>query len=428
MVKNTLVIVTLFLSVFSFAQKNNASAYSFYGIGESLKSNTAEQFSMGGIGATLSDSYHINLLNPAANTSLFFTTYSLGGEYKSITAKDNVGKETGSTTHLSYIAVGVPFSKKGAFTFGLLPNTSVGYSLVNSEFDTSGETEMERTTYDGTGGTNKVFFGIGYKLFKGLSLGVNGSYIFGNVENSIVNLERNASLATKYESISNLSAFSLNTGFHYKHKLKNDLNIEVGGTVELENKMDFDSNEYLYSVSFAANESPRDTILNEEAKGKIINPLKTTLGVGLGKENKWYAGADYSFRKPIEFEGAFFNSYEKIKYTDFSSIAIGGFYIPKFNSITSYWQRVTYRAGVRFEKTGLMVQGIENESDFSEINDFGISFGIGLPVSKQLSNLNVGFEFGKRGKTNNGLIQENYVNLKLGLSLNDKWFKKREIF
>ena len=49
-------------------------------------------------------------------------------------------------------------------------------------------------------------------------------------------------------------------------------------------------------------------------------------------------------------------------------------------------------------------------------------------MSKQLSNLNIGFEIGKRGQTAKGLVQENYVNFRLGLSLNDKWFKKLEIF
>ena len=42
--------------------------------------------------------------------------------------------------------------------------------------------------------------------------------------------------------------------------------------------------------------------------------------------------------------------------------------------------------------------------------------------------LNIGFEFGKRGKVTNGLIQENYINFRLSLSLNDKWFRKLEIF
>ncbi|SDW53850.1 hypothetical protein SAMN05444411_101939 [Lutibacter oricola] len=427
MIKKIIVIITLFLNVISFAQKSNTSAYSFYGIGETNKSITADQFSMGGIGATLSDAYHINLLNPAANTSLFFTTFSLGGETRNISADDGVSKESASTTHLSYMAVGIPLGKGASFTFGLMPNTTVGYSLIsNDELNDDGDV-VKGTLYEGNGGSNKVFFGFGYEVVKGLSVGVQGNYIFGDIENSILNENITNSLATKYESNSSLNSFAVNTGFLYKKKIKNDLELSVGGNFELSNEIRAKGNEYLYSISRSSGVA-KDTILSEEGTGYIKNPLKTTVGVGLGKENKWYLGLDYAKQKPIELEGTFFNSYTKVKYTDYSRISLGGYYIPKMNSITSYWQRVTYRAGVKFENTGLMIDPSGSSSNFSEINDFGISFGVGLPVSKQLSNLNFGFEFGKRGKAKNGLIQENYVNFRLGLSLNDKWFKKREIF
>ena len=38
----------------------------------------------------------------------------------------------------------------------------------------------------------------------------------------------------------------------------------------------------------------------------------------------------------------------------------------------------------------------------------------------------LGHEFGKRGSQDNGLIQESYWNLIVGLSLNDIWFIKRK--
>ena len=63
-----------------------------------------------------------------------------------------------------------------------------------------------------------------------------------------------------------------------------------------------------------------------------------------------------------------------------SRFSLGGFYLPKLNSISSYWERVTYRAGIRFENTGLLVDGSGNNTSFSQIDDFGISFGLGLPL------------------------------------------------
>ena len=76
---------------------------------------------------------------------------------------------------------------------------------------------------------------------------------------------------------------------------------------------------------------------------------------------------------------------------------------------------------MRFEKTGLV---IKDES----IKEFGISFGVVLPIgdTRLLSNANIGLELGQRGTTKNNLIQENFINVQLSLSLNDRWFQKRK--
>lgn len=430
--KIIVVLVILFVSVGSFAQKNNTSAYSFFGIGDKNNINTVEQLSMGGIGVALNDAYHLNWSNPAAAASLSFTTYTLAIENKNINVQDANEKQSAATTYLSYLALGIPIGEKGGLTFGLLPNSSVGYSLVSNDLD-SENVLTEASLYSGEGGTNKVFLNFGYKPFKGFSVGAQGNYVFGKIENSIINQMADAPLATKYETVSNLKGYSLNVGFQYETDLTDKVDLNLGASFDLNNTINADGNEYLYSVALGSIESPRDTIYRNpehdtSLKGKFKSPLKTTLGAGIGKENKWFAGVDYSFQNALELQGGVFNSYSKIAYDNYSKIAVGGFYTPKFNSISSYWERVTYRAGLKFEKTGLLVDAAGNGTDFNAIDDFGISFGVGLPLSQQLSNINLGFEFGKRGDTNSGLVQENYFNFRLSLSLNDKWFKKLEIF
>jgi hypothetical protein len=62
-----------------------------------------------------------------------------------------------------------------------------------------------------------------------------------------------------------------------------------------------------------------------------------------------------------------------------------------------------------------------------DINNFGITFGVGLPLGRSLSNLNLGFELGKRGTTRADLVEENYLKINIGISLNDRWFRKRKI-
>jgi hypothetical protein len=66
---------------------------------------------------------------------------------------------------------------------------------------------------------------------------------------------------------------------------------------------------------------------------------------------------------------------------------------------------------------------IQNE----DINEFGISFGVGLPMGRKFSNINIGFEYGSKGTTNSNLVKENFFNINLSLSFNDKWFQKRKI-
>lgn len=409
-----------------FAQINNTSVYSFFGIGDKNNSATAEQMSMGGVGVAFGESHRINLSNPAANASLRFTNYSLSLVSKNSWAEQNGETQSAAATYLAYMAMGFNIGKKGGLSFGILPNTSVGYNLLSVNYDDNGDI-IDVSSFKGEGGTSRVFLGYGYSPVKGLSLGLQGDYIFGKITNSIVNKVTSATLATKYETISNISGFKLNAGFQYTTKINDFTQLYAGGSFILGNEIESKEKEFLYTVNPLSTSIAKDTILNNTNFSNFKNPLKSTVGVGVGRDNKWYAGVDYSFQEAVELEGSIYNT-SNFKYSDYSKIAIGGFYTPKYNSILSYWKRITYRAGFYMENTGLMIDGEKDGNNFEEINNLGISFGIGLPVGKeQLSNLNFGFEFGKRGQTESSLVQENYVNFRMSLSLNDKWFQKRQI-
>ena len=77
-------------------------------------------------------------------------------------------------------------------------------------------------------------------------------------------------------------------------------------------------------------------------------------------------------------------------------------------------------AGIKYEELGMHIAG-------TQIKDFGMSFGVGLPMGRGLSNFNIGIEYGKKGEVTSSLIEEKYVNLKMSFSLGDRWFKKRKI-
>jgi hypothetical protein len=87
-------------------------------------------------------------------------------------------------------------------------------------------------------------------------------------------------------------------------------------------------------------------------------------------------------------------------------------------------KRVAYRAGMKYEKSYLLLNN-------QQINDFGISFGVGLPVYipmyRSSSLINVAAEIGRRGTKKNNLVAETYAKIDVSVNLMDFWFMKRKI-
>lgn len=422
MIKKLVTITFLIISTFSFAQKTNSSPYSFFGIGDQAKIKSVEEIAMGQMGGVLNSEYQLSFTNPASYASLLWTTYVFAAANKTNNIDDGTNTQTSASTGLTYIALGVPISGNQGLAFGMQLNTAVGYSLLES-FYNEDDVLSETNLLSGDGGTNRIFLGYGYKVPNGLNLGVEVAYIFGGIDNSIVNRRLDVQLATKNETISNIKGFSYKLGVQYIKNISPKLKFKLGTTFVLAYDLDENGDQYLYSIDnkildeFAI---PRDTITANHYNAKIESPLKTILSAGIGEDHKWFIGAEYTFQDAINFKGPIYTENSSYNYINSSIISVGGFFTPKYNSISSYWNRVTYRTGFSYKKLGLVVNN-------TEIDDIGMSFGVSLPMGLRISNINLGFELGKRGTTDNNLIKENYYNFRLSISLNDKWFSKRTI-
>jgi hypothetical protein len=427
MSKKILYIFLLFISIKTVGQRTTSSPYSFFGIGQEYRSQTVEQASMGGIGVAFGNSYQINLTNPAANADLRVATFTFGATLNQLEISDAASSQSEKTYSLSYFNLAFPLGKKAGFNFGIQPTTNMGYSLVNIELDATGSA-ISATRFYGLGGTSRVYGAYGMYLTKGLTLGVEAGYNFGRIESSVLNQRAGVYLGTNNREVTNVKGAGFKVGVMYKKVLKNNMVLHFGATAKMEENLTTTGTAHLYSLFLGSegSESPRDTLSVTSINGTINSPIKTGIGFGIGKNDKWYVGADYESQGAINVQGALLNTDTTYKYGNSNRFSIGGFYLPKVNSLTNYWDRVTYRAGVRFENTGLLVNGGGNTTGFTAINDFGISFGLGLPM-KGLSNVNLGIEYGQKGTTVNNLIKENYFNFRLSLSLNDIWFQKREI-
>jgi len=429
-----LCIVLLALAAFNIhAQEGTTSPYSFYGIGSLKFKGTTENRSMGGL-SIYSDSIHVNLRNPASyggkniigyNNESRPIKFTVGGSHSNTTLNTSSNSQEASASTFDYLALSMPIGKLGV-GFGLMPYTSVGYKLES--LDDSG---VQTHRYKGEGGVNKAFLGLGYLVAKDLKVGIDASYNFGNIQNSAIEfLYTDDGELIQYQSResnrSDISGLNYNFGVTYTPMISEKLQLTTALTYTPQSELTSSNERTIATIvinpssgqEFPVNDIEQDLEANGLKTTTLTLPSKLAFGAGIGQPRKWFVGAEYTSLKTSNFSNPIF-SIDNATFEDASEIAFGGFYIPQYTSFNKYWKRMVYRAGMRFENTGLK---INNEP----IKEFGISFGVGIPIGRAFSNANFGFEFGKRGTTDQNLIKENFVNFQLSLSLNDRWFEKRK--
>ena len=415
MIKKIIVSTCLLFSFVTFAQEGTASPYSFFGIGDVRYKGTAEMRAMAGIGIE-QDSIHINLDNPASYANLKLTTFAIGGSYNTTNLKTTSESASTQRTALDYLAVGLPVTKKIGVGFGLIPYSSVGYKIESIATDAT----QNSSRFDGKGGLNKVFLGIGYKITPKWSLGADAQYSFGKIETNSLEFISGIPVGTRESNNVAITGVHFNTGLMFQTKIKSKLNFYSSLSYSLDSKLQSVTARNISTVMFDAsyNMSVVDQADEVTTTSNLKLPSTITFGAGIGESRKWLLGAQVSMRAAAGLANSY-NSLSNVSYEGSQKYSIGGYYIPNYNSFSSYVKRLVYRGGLKYEKTGLVVNS-------QSINDIGLTLGVGFPVSGTFSNVNLGFELGKKGTTSSNLVQENYANFSLSLSLNDRWFEKRK--
>jgi hypothetical protein len=418
MIQKTILFFALLLSMSSYGQKQQASPYSFFGIGNNFLSKTAEENIMGGTGTALSVPGNLNFSNPAALSGMMFTTYSVGAINTVNQLTDNETSQKNSVFSISYLGLGVPLGNKGGLIAGFRARSGVGYTM----YATDAENQSNTYTFEGSGGASSLFLGGGYQIFKGFSLGVEASFLFGSVEHVVKGKTEGVIYDTQEMSDSSLRGLETKLGAFYSTMLTKTKSFSIGVSLENESTIKITETSTFSNGFFTTDQSlVRESLAPLTVKGETVIPLNTTFAIAYGRRSKWQTSLEYSSRKAQTFSGAtLVNNTRGIVYTNYSRISFGGYYIPKFNSLKSYFQRVVYRYGLRYENTGMEFSGVP-------LTDVGMSFGVGLPLGKGLSSLNIGLEYGVKGEVSAALVEEKYFNVRMSMVLGDKWFRKRRI-
>lgn len=399
-----------------------SSPYTAKGIGYSGLSQNLSLQSMGGISQGVRNPGIVNYKNPASLTSIDTLSFVFEGgfymRYNTLKTTDN--SEKTSTASMTHLLFGFPVTGWWKSSFGLLPFSQVGYNIIDTDVDPL----IGRVThiYQGEGGINRVFWGNGISFGKHFSFGFNISYLFGTIDKyqTILFPDSAYVLNSRLNNTISINDFSFDFGLQAYYPLGANLSLSAGLTYgltsDIKAKRDYLGRSFLGTISNI--EIFRDTILfNEGEKGIMRLPGFFGGGFVIEKKNKWMAGMDFEYNKWSEF-----SLYEqKDQYVDSYKISAGGQYSPDRLNGIRYYERIQYRLGFYYGRSNLYIRD-------NYLDDFGITFGLGLPLLKSDSMINFAIKTGRLGKTSDNLIRENYIEFSAGISLKEYWFFKRNYY
>ncbi|HEY9115498.1 MAG TPA: hypothetical protein VIN10_12435 [Bacteroidales bacterium] len=420
--KFNILFILFFCSFAITAQNSINSPYSRFGLGvlHGRNVNTVSM-GMGGVAYAINDPTMVNPANPASYAAFDSTSFifeaSLIGNFDNI--KTNVASEKSSYMTLNYVLLGFPVSKWWKTSLGVMPYSKIGFNVkITAEVDNFSNVVNE---LNGEGGLNQFYWGNGFKIGKNLKIGFDATYVFGQgSRSSLVYYPDSLYIrSTKVENSTTGKDFIFDYGLQYDFHLNNDRLLRIGLVYANTFYMKATQSSVGYTMFGGYSdfsEDIQDTIFYiPEDEGLILIPQQAGVGITLLKSNRWLVSADFAWQQWNSFEA--FGQNDSL--TDAWRIAVGGQYTPKFTSISNYFTKVTYRAGFRYENTYLYLFG-------KQISGYGISFGLSLPLKNSKSGIDIGFEFGKLGTTENNLLQTNFVNFSLGISIFESWFNKRK--
>ncbi len=406
------------------AQQTHTSPYSFIGIGDLNESGFAQNRGLAGLGIGLQSSYFLNNLNPAASSGIdtmaFLFEFGASGIYSNFQTKNF--NESSFNGNIDYLAIGLPITKWMKISAGFVPLSKVGYHLVEKLPVSDGTETLFTIRRDimGQGGVNQIYLDYSIELFKKLSLGFKGSYVFGKITTQIYDQPEadNNSVSKFIDTRTNkLSDFNYSFGFQYNDKLDQKYHFTIGGVLGLEKDIKTKSDVLQISSSIGHKD---DTLFSNTLNENFTQPMFWGGGFSIYSESILF-GFDYQTKAwsqiPRLREGETYKNTHKF--------VIGAELIPNPRTPRNYLSRMRYRLGGKYELGYINVVDVTEGVD-EQIKEVGITFGVSLPMKRSKTSLNIMVELGRRGLFESNLLNQNYIKFGVDVSLHDIWFIKRK--
>lgn len=411
----------------AFAQSGTNSPYSQFGLGVLSEQSSGFNRGMNGLGLGFHEGNQVNYLNPASYARLDTLTFLFdAGISLHLTNFSEKGvRRNAKNANIEYVVAGFKAARRLGLSFGLIPFSNVGYQYSTSQALTAqpGSTILTNT-YTGTGGVRQAYLGIGWEPIKGLALGANMSYMWGDYDRRLINSYSDGSVNNLVHQYTiDIRSYKVDFGAQYTAKVSAKDYITLGLTFSPTHKIG--GKPQLQEILTNSQTNVSDTT---SYGGDFDLNLPNFFGVGLmwNHNDKWKVGADYTLQ---QWSSVKFPSYETNGsvssfalrdnvLTDRHKLTLGGDFCPAPFS-RNFFNRIHYRAGVSYATPYIKVYGNDGPTEMSA------SIGFGIPIINPYNNrsfLNVSAQWVH--STAKNYITENVFRINVGLTFNELWFKK----
>jgi hypothetical protein len=419
--KQSFLIVFLAVSSLKMMAQNNNVPYSQLGLGDLDDGYYNRTSGLANTGIAYRSNRFLINNNPASFSGLadqYFTMeIGLRGQYISYAGNQvNVASTESADLTFRKLILGIKLTKHWGSSIGILPYSTQNYEF-NAPYDISGTTiQIANHYYQGHGSVNRAYWANSYEFFHHLSIGIDASYIFGQLnQNDIIQSTVNGGTLVSTTNNTNLQNVYLTYGMQLYGRIGKTWNYAIGGT---------------YSSKAALLAASTKLVLNNDSvtlqniqnqEGYMYLPQAWGLGIALTAKQKYTFVADYRYQN---WNGvSSLNSYPGQGYA-IASAERGsvGFEISKKKTFYNTRVELSYiQTGLYYENSYLQING-------QQIKDYGVTAGFGVNSLKSPMAYSIVFQYGVKGTTQNDLIRENYADVTFLLNFGQIWYTKGRKF
>lgn len=413
----------------AYAQSGTNSPYSQYGLGQLSEQTSGFNRGMNGLGLGFREHNQVNYINPASYSSMDSLTFIFDAGFSGqiTNFKENGHKVNANNADFEYAVAGFRAFKNVGVSFGVIPFTNIGYNYSITDYLNDDRSTTYTNTYSGSGGIHQVYVGAGWEFIKGLSIGANVSYIWGDFERSVVNSYSDSWINTlsKYYTAT-VNSYKLDLGLQYTAKINNKNSFTVGLTYGVGHKLNSDPTCMVISTNLSTAVADTSSFV---VKDGLEIPMSLGLGIMWNNNDKLKVGVDFNYQKWSDIKYPVYQaingmpSYGLVDnyYSDRYKFTFGGEYCNNEMS-RKFLNRVRFRAGVSYATPYLKINGQDGPKEI------GVSAGFGIPIVNNYNNrsmLNVSGQWVHSAAK--GMLTENTFRINIGLTFNERWFMKWKV-